>query len=52
MKGAWGKAGETAHKTLSTGRLGFLATSAAEVVANLAALGFFQIQLEAIELTH
>lgn len=51
MKGAWGKAGETAHKTLSTGRLGFLATSAAEV-ANLAALGFFQIQLEAIELTH
>lgn len=39
-KGAWSEVWETAHKTLATAHLGFLATSAAEIVANLAALGF------------
>lgn len=39
-KGAWGKVRETAHKTLATAHLGFTATSAAEVAANLAVLGF------------
>lgn len=31
---------ETAHKALATAHLGFLATGAAEVAANLSALGF------------
>lgn len=31
---------ETAHKTLATAHSGFMATSAAEVAANLAVLGF------------
>lgn len=46
-KGAWGKVWETARKTLAAAHLGFLATTAAVVVANLAALGFLQVLLEA-----
>jgi len=31
---------ETAHRALATAHMGFMATSAAEVVANLAAFGY------------